>query len=80
MDELVKNHRDDVKALLTDEQKEAYEQLLANNQYGNRRYANNNKFSRRGNSRMDRGNGCYGRSNGAFAGGNGRGNRGGGRR
>jgi hypothetical protein len=80
MDELVKNHRDDVKALLTDEQKEAYEQLLANNQYGNRRYANNNKFSRRGNSRMDRGNGCYGRSNGSFTGGNGRGNRGGGHR
>lgn len=80
MDELVKNHRDDVKALLNDDQKEAYGKLLANNQDGNRRYANNNKSSRRGNSRVGRGNGCYGRSNGSFAGRNGRGNRGGGRR
>jgi acyl-CoA reductase-like NAD-dependent aldehyde dehydrogenase len=80
MDELVKKHRDDVKALLTDEQKEAYEKLLANNQYGNRNYANNNKGSRRGNSRVGRGNGCYGRSNGSFTGRNGRrGNRSGGR-
>jgi acyl-CoA reductase-like NAD-dependent aldehyde dehydrogenase len=79
MDELVENHRDDVKALLTDEQKEAYEQLLVNSQYGNRRYANNNKGSRRGNSRMGRGNGCHGRSNGSFTGENGRGIRGGGR-
>lgn len=37
MDELVKNHREDVKALLTDEQIVAYNQLFRNNAYGNQR-------------------------------------------
>jgi len=79
MDELVKSHRDDVKALLTDEQREAYEKILDDNQNRNRRYANNNKGSRRGNHRMSRG-GCHGRTGGSATRGNGRGNRGGGRR
>ncbi len=79
MDELVKNHRDEVKALLTDEQKEAYDNLYLNNANGNSRYANNGRGDRRGNSRVGRG--CYGnRGNGSATRGNGRrGNRGNGR-
>ncbi|MCF8361322.1 MAG: hypothetical protein K9G70_01730 [Prolixibacteraceae bacterium] len=79
MDELVKNHRDEVRALLTDEQKEVYDKLYLNNANGNRRYANNERGNCRGNSRVGRA--CYGsRGNGSATRGNGRrGSRGNGR-
>jgi hypothetical protein len=78
MDEQVKDHRDEVKALLNDEQKEVYDNLYRNNANGNSKYANNGSGNKRGNSRVTRG--CYGsRGNGSTTRGNGRGNRGGGR-
>jgi hypothetical protein len=70
MDELVKKHRDEVKALLTDTQKTVYDNLNSNYMYGNNRMAAAN--SGRGNNQAVRGN-CYNGKGNASMLGNGRG-------
>lgn len=79
MDVLVKNHRDEVKALLSDEQKAVYENLNSNFMYGNNGMVAAN--SCRGNNLAVKGN-CFNRRGNASMCGNrnGGGNRGYGRR